>query len=558
MSASWTDPNQDAVNSFNQSKSLMDDTHARYGYNFADYPDDVKQQWVDAGLVTDPNRAGGTDTPAAVPAAATPATSPAAANAATTTTGATTTAATTAPNPPPGNGTQLMGLPAMTPQPTSGNTSTTPAPVQSQSDSRPSAAGTMILCARGTTLSVPVTDTYASGFCAIEEWSRYPADAYNPQVDDENTAFNLQAQLMPVLFTGMRIGERDIFGATACLDNIKVFYTYGQNFGDVTIAGEILLGNQGDRPASDFTVKTMADFFWKYRVSNRKLPVTVSLLSEKYLVYLVGMEFGEIIADVHILPFVLRGVLLDISRNPGALVNPPSVMLSTLDVNNSSVIAALNSRKGVIASLTNPQARQDVTAADGTNASTSVPSQQPPTDADGFVHTKPSNKAAPITIYNNFQAAVAGRYGSTTIDGKVTPNYTSSDPLIAQWAANRNTMANLDPNSQQYKDLQSQNAKLENTFTAKANAEANAAYNLNVESNGSVQVVTIKDSSYIPYAQPAMGGEVLNPKGGAVDVLNNPPPQNASVSSSSAPTGSSFSAQLPATSSVAGAIAKVL
>jgi len=136
------------------------------------------------------------------------------------------------------------------------------------------------------------------------------------------------------------------------MNNIKVFYSFGQNFGDVTISGEILLGNFGNYLLAKNTVKTFVDFFWKYRVSNNLKPVTVSAVNEKFLTYLVGMDFGDIIPDVHILPFLLHGVLIDVSRDKKAVINPPSVMLTTADIFNTSVAKALAQTKGVDTSPT--------------------------------------------------------------------------------------------------------------------------------------------------------------------------------------------------------------
>jgi hypothetical protein len=214
---------------------------------------------------------------------------------------------------------------------------------QPSSVSAPSTSGGIaILCARGTTLLTNLgsnSSEQTAGYYAIEEWVRSPID--NP---DQNPA-----ALMPVLFTGVAINHRDVYSQMLCLNNIKVIYSFGQNFGDVTITGEILLGNFGEKTKAQDTVKAVADFFWKNRVSNSLAPVTVSAVAGQYLVYLVGMDFGDIIPEFHIVPFVLHGVLLDISRTDVATINASSKVktLNTAGLYNTSIIAALSQTTSV-------------------------------------------------------------------------------------------------------------------------------------------------------------------------------------------------------------------
>lgn len=362
---------------------------------------------------------------------------------------------------------------------------------------QPLSNGVAILCARGTTMLVPLTDRNSPAYYAIEEWSRYPNDAQSA-TDDQTTADDLSTQgqldptaidtaptsnqddlaskfhsnLAPVLFTGLRVSERDIFGAVSCLNNVKVFYTFGQNFGDVTISGEILLGNFDDRETAASTVASLADFFWKYRVSNRKYPVTVSALSEKFLVYLVGMDFLDISLDTHILPFILHGVLLDISRDQKDNVNTSSFMLSTASVFDTSIAQALSKTTSVVD-----------TSFDSTSTGSGTVTQNP-TGADSGVNSATQQ---------------------TALVGPPTPNLT---PLT-------NTQTNLPPQSLAASPSTPAAAtpeavlsgKPENQWTPKEQVYANTTTSI-IKSSSSPSAASAAISSNPALVQ--MGQEIVN------------------------------------------------
>lgn len=244
----------------------------------------------------------------------------------------------------------------------------------------PSSSGVAILCARGTTLVTDLpTDTNSSspGYYAIEEWVRdndakaansvassvfgvtdLPSlfDIYTTQIPPRfatsttptsNSTTSSATDQMPILFTGMNISHRDVTGQMLCLNNVKVFYSFGQNFGDVSIAGEILLGNFGDRLKAKQAFKAFLDFFWKYRVSKYLAPVTVSAVDESFLVYLVGIDFGDIIPDIHVLPFILHGTLIDIDRDEVDTINASGQVLSLDSLTDPTLFTALAQNKSV-------------------------------------------------------------------------------------------------------------------------------------------------------------------------------------------------------------------
>jgi hypothetical protein len=159
---------------------------------------------------------------------------------------------------------------------------------------------------------------------------------------EQQTALDATQSESPILITGVEFNQSDITSQVACLNNAKVFYSYGQNFGQVMIAGEVLLGPLGN--ISEQGIRRVADYFWTSRVSNRKLPVRVSVGTTPYFVYLTGMKMARIDENYHILPFVLLGTLLDLEREDASKINANSVVLTGGEVGTPSLFAALTVR----------------------------------------------------------------------------------------------------------------------------------------------------------------------------------------------------------------------
>ncbi len=198
----------------------------------------------------------------------------------------------------------------------------------------------MILSARGTFYWVSISDDSSPGMYAIEELSRFIGqqqfgNAVGP-VDPTATS-----AVPPVLLTSVEFNQTDITSEMPCLNNVKVFYTFGQNFGQAQITGEVLLGPLGNDQQHNRGFRLIRDFFFTYRVSRRKLPVAVSIANEVYFVYLKGLRIGQIDPNYHIMPFILFGTLLDISREDAASVNPSSTVITSGTVNTSKLISAL-------------------------------------------------------------------------------------------------------------------------------------------------------------------------------------------------------------------------
>lgn len=154
----------------------------------------------------------------------------------------------------------------------------------------------------------------------------------------------------PILISGIATTQTDIVSLMSCLSNVKVIYTFGQNFGTVAIRGEVLLGPMGISYKQG--VQQIEDYFWQNRVSVTGQPIKFSICDNAFFAYLTGLEIHDVIVEFHVLPFAIYGTLLDISRNNTALINPNSTVLTSGNLGSASVIAALNNRSSQLQTST--------------------------------------------------------------------------------------------------------------------------------------------------------------------------------------------------------------
>lgn len=169
---------------------------------------------------------------------------------------------------------------------------------------------------RGAFYQVSLHDKPTAGFYAIEELNDF---LENHRVEAE--------QVQPILIQSVETTQSDIIGMVNCLENVKVVYTFGQNLGNVGIIGEILLGPLGGGALGTEAsgVRQLMNFFEKYRASNWRDAVKVSCLGESFFVYLTGLRLLRVDPDLHIMPFQLTGILLDLNREK---INPSSKVVT--------------------------------------------------------------------------------------------------------------------------------------------------------------------------------------------------------------------------------------
>jgi hypothetical protein len=109
----------------------------------------------------------------------------------------------------------------------------------------------------------------------------------------------------PVLITGIDLSLSDVFLPISTSENFNIIYSFGQNFGNVQISGEILLGEVTNGGGG--VTQRILKWFESKRISKTKTPLEVSIDSEAYLVYITGMALGAPNAEFNIQPFVFIG-----------------------------------------------------------------------------------------------------------------------------------------------------------------------------------------------------------------------------------------------------------
>jgi len=109
----------------------------------------------------------------------------------------------------------------------------------------------------------------------------------------------------PILLTGVQVGDRDLILPIVTLDNFRILYTFGQDFGDFNIVGTAVLGASG---GSGDAIKNVVSWFKTNRVTNSQSTVTVSLGgSGSYEIFVIGLSISEADTGFHTQPFMIAG-----------------------------------------------------------------------------------------------------------------------------------------------------------------------------------------------------------------------------------------------------------
>jgi len=116
----------------------------------------------------------------------------------------------------------------------------------------------------------------------------------------------------PVLLQAAPINLSDIVAPVACMNNIKVFYTFGQNFGGLRLQGQVLLGPSGNMNAGESLIES-------YFQDNRTSVNGGKLLklsrgtggSSATPFFLTKFSVGNLNTELHILPFIFEGVVVE-------------------------------------------------------------------------------------------------------------------------------------------------------------------------------------------------------------------------------------------------------
>ena len=122
---------------------------------------------------------------------------------------------------------------------------------------------------------------------------------------------SLQAKKGPgdaLLIMSVSPQKSDVVAPIITLENARILYSFGANFGNITISGMILLGRSGTPGQS---LKTLVAFFESNRVSKKTSPIEVAGPSTAWKVFLTGLNIGEADSVNNSQAFALTGIIAE-------------------------------------------------------------------------------------------------------------------------------------------------------------------------------------------------------------------------------------------------------
>lgn len=103
--------------------------------------------------------------------------------------------------------------------------------------------------------------------------------------------------------------ENDVVLPVITLENTRILYSFGSNFGDMVVSGVILLGKAGGNGGQ--ALKMLIDFFKENRVSQKQEATKVTGPGVGWEVFLTGLAVSEADAVTHMQPFQLSGKIAE-------------------------------------------------------------------------------------------------------------------------------------------------------------------------------------------------------------------------------------------------------
>lgn len=102
--------------------------------------------------------------------------------------------------------------------------------------------------------------------------------------------------------------KSDVVAPVITLENTRILYSFGANFGNMTVSGMILLGKSGVPGTS---LSTLVNFFEEKRVSKSSSPVKVSGPGVGWNVFFTGLNIGEADSVSNSQSFALTGIIAE-------------------------------------------------------------------------------------------------------------------------------------------------------------------------------------------------------------------------------------------------------
>lgn len=114
-----------------------------------------------------------------------------------------------------------------------------------------------------------------------------------------------------ILIDGIVIKDSDITLPVVAVDDYRVLFRFGKNFGSVQIAGTIYLGpTDCGNGRNSKLVRQVSNAFEQDRVSKKGKPIKVSVASgEAYPCYPVDLTFSQVDADKNSIKYNIECIL---------------------------------------------------------------------------------------------------------------------------------------------------------------------------------------------------------------------------------------------------------
>lgn len=109
----------------------------------------------------------------------------------------------------------------------------------------------------------------------------------------------------PVLITGADFDANDIVSPHAALNNKRILYVFGEDFGNVSVYGMLLLGQAAGEATA---MRTLMSWFLNNKVSVKEGPVNLSVPGNKFAMYVHGIKLAGVDPEFNTQQFSIVGI----------------------------------------------------------------------------------------------------------------------------------------------------------------------------------------------------------------------------------------------------------
>jgi len=117
---------------------------------------------------------------------------------------------------------------------------------------------------------------------------------------------DLKGEGYAVLLNGADLGDEDLVFPVSTINGTKILYVFGENFGNVHIAGQALMG---EAKSSSHVLSRIIAWFQEHRVSKSKRAINFSMDGQGYQLYITGLVVGAADPEFNIQNFAIVAMI---------------------------------------------------------------------------------------------------------------------------------------------------------------------------------------------------------------------------------------------------------